>query len=81
MEKMGKTLHGSMGQIITMDYGLVKLVQDTELVIKFQITIKAIKGNLDLTNTGLVGTDLATTDTVDLVNDTDQDMEDTAKIT
>ena len=68
-----------MGKVNTMDYDLENLVEGTELVKKFQLIIKAIKEDSDLTNTDLEGTDLATIDTVDMVINTGEDTEDTAK--
>lgn len=59
-----------MGKVNTMDYDLENLVEGTELVKKFQLIIKAINEDSDLTNTDLEGTDLATIDTVDMVINT-----------
>ena len=69
-EEMVKILRKSMGKVNTMDYDLENLVEGTELVKKFQLIIKAINEDSDLTNTDLEGTDLATIDTVDMVINT-----------
>ena len=69
-EEMVKILRKSMGKVNTMDYDLESLVEGTELVKKFQLIIKAINEDSDLTNTDLEGTDLATIDTVDMVINT-----------